>query len=61
MRGEFSGAARIRLAPGEQAEANLALTLEPFHTVTATAISPNGKQFADGAAGQAGAGFVAPV
>ena len=58
---EFSGAARIRLAPGEQAEANLALTLEPFHTVTATAISPNGKQFADGAAGQAGAGFVAPV
>jgi hypothetical protein len=58
---DFSGAARIRLAPGETGEANLALTLEPFHTVTATAMSPNGKQFADGNAGQSGAGFVSPV
>jgi hypothetical protein len=58
---EFSGAARIRLAPGEQAEANIALTLEPFHTVTATAMSPNGKQFADGSPDRAGAGSVAPV
>lgn len=58
---EFSGAARIRLAPGEQAEANLALTLEPFHMVTATAISPNGKQLANGAGDQAGAGVVVPV
>jgi hypothetical protein len=42
---EFSGAARIRLAAGEQAEANLLLTLEPFYTVTAKAILPNGKPF----------------
>ncbi len=41
---EFSGAARIRLKAGDQAEANLLLTLEPFYTVKATAILPNGKQ-----------------
>jgi hypothetical protein len=35
---EFSGAAHIHLAAGEQAEANLLLTLEPFHTVTAFAM-----------------------
>ena len=40
---EFSGATRIRLAAGQQAEANLLLTLEPFYTVTATAILPNGR------------------
>jgi hypothetical protein len=40
---EFADAARIRLATGLQAEANLQLTLEPFYTVTATAIMPNGK------------------
>lgn len=42
---EFSGAARIRLKAGQHAEANLLLTLEPFYTVTATAILPNGKPF----------------
>jgi hypothetical protein len=40
---EFSGAARIRLAAGQQAEANLLLPLEPFYAVTAMAILPNGK------------------
>jgi len=55
---EFSGAARIPLQPGEQAEANLSLNLEPFQTVTATAIAANGKQFGDG---QAGSGFVVPA
>jgi hypothetical protein len=40
---EFSGASRIRLAAGQQAEANLLLTLEPFYTVTAKAILPNGR------------------
>jgi hypothetical protein len=35
-----SGAARIKLRSGEQAQANLALTLEPFHLVTATAALP---------------------
>ncbi|MGO9777679.1 MAG: carboxypeptidase regulatory-like domain-containing protein [Terracidiphilus sp.] len=42
---EFSGAARIRLAAGQQSEANLLLPLEPFYTVTATPILPNGKPF----------------
>ena len=35
-----SGAARIRLRGGEQAQANLTLTLEPFHLVTAAAVLP---------------------
>ena len=55
---ELSGAARIRLQPGEQAEANLSLTLEPFQTVTATAVTSTGRQFGDG---QQGSGFVFPV
>ncbi len=42
---EFSGATRIRLKAGQQAEANLLLPLESFYTVTATAILPNGKPF----------------
>ena len=42
---EFSGAARIRLAAGQQAEANLLLPLESFYAVSATAILPNGKPF----------------
>jgi hypothetical protein len=51
---EFSGATRIRLAAGQQAEANLLLTPEPFYSVTASAILPNGKPYtgnstADGA------------
>ena len=60
---EFSGAARIRLQAGEQTEANLSLTLEPFQTVTATAISSSGRPFADGATGsaQAGAAFLVPA
>jgi hypothetical protein len=37
---EFSGATRIRLAAGQQAEANLLLTAEPFYAVTATVIQP---------------------
>jgi len=37
---EFAGAARIQLAPGEQAEANFNLTLEPFYPVTATGVLP---------------------
>ena len=54
---EFSGASRIRLAAGDQAEVNLRLPLEPFYTVTATAILPNGKPFdgsgsAEGVSGQ---------
>jgi len=42
---EFSAAGRIRLASGDQAEANLSLTLEPFYTVTAMAFFPDGRPF----------------
>lgn len=42
---EFSGATRIRLAAGQQAEANLLLTPEPFYSVSASVILPNGKMF----------------
>ena len=55
---EFSGATRIKLQPGEQADANLSLTLEPFQTVTATVILPGGKALGDDG-GQSG--FVAPA
>ena len=35
-----SGAGRVSLRPGEQAQANLTLTLEPFYAITATAVPP---------------------
>ena len=38
---DLAGAARIRLSPGEQAQANLTLTLEPFQTVIATVALPH--------------------
>jgi len=44
---DLAGAAKIHLANGEQAQANLSLTLEPFHTVTATATFADGKSAAD--------------
>ena len=37
---EFSGAARIHVAGGEEAQANLTLPLEPFHLVHASVIFP---------------------
>ena len=37
---DLAGATRIRLSNGSQAEANLALTLEPFYPVTAVAATP---------------------
>lgn len=40
---EFSGAAHIQLAAGEQAEANFTLTSEPFYTVTATGVLPGSR------------------
>lgn len=43
---ELSSAAHIRLGIGQQTQADLLLTLEPFETVTATAVFPNGRQFA---------------
>ena len=37
---DLAGAAKIRLSGGEQAQANMTLTLEPFQTVTATLTMP---------------------
>lgn len=40
---DFAGAAKIRLANGEQAQANMMLTLEPFYPVSAQILSSNGR------------------
>jgi hypothetical protein len=37
---DLAGAAKISISNGQQAEANFALALEPFHTVSATAVAP---------------------
>lgn len=57
---EFSSAMLIRLSIGEQAQADLLLTLEPFQTVTATAFFPDGRQFApkQGSDGSSDTAFV---
>ena len=52
---DFSSAMRIRLTIGEQAQANLSLTLEPFQTVTATAYFPDGRLFAPKQGSESGA------
>jgi hypothetical protein len=53
---EPSGAAKIRVANGGEATANLSLTLEPFHSVTAAVVFPQGS-----AAGRAGVDISAVV
>ena len=40
---DLAGAGKIRVAGGEQAQANIALTLEPFQSVTATVIDAEGQ------------------
>jgi hypothetical protein len=40
---DLAGAAKIRLRNGEESEANLTLTLEPFHMVTASATFPGAR------------------
>ena len=45
---DLTGAAKISLAGGQQAEASIALTHEPFYSVTATVTSPK----AEGAGGE---------
>jgi len=44
---ELAGASKIHLAGGQDAEANLSLTLQPFHTVTAQATLPSGRRYGD--------------
>ncbi|HEV2487962.1 MAG TPA: carboxypeptidase regulatory-like domain-containing protein [Terracidiphilus sp.] len=53
---EPSGAARIRVANGGETTANLSLTLEPFQSVTAVAVFPQGS-----AAGRVGVDLSAVV
>ena len=51
---DLAGAAKIRLKGGEQAEANLTLTLEPFHAVTAVVVSGDGRRSMDSSLAQPG-------
>ena len=44
---DLAGAAKIHLAGGQESEADLILTLQPFHTVTAQAILPSGRRYGD--------------
>jgi hypothetical protein len=44
---DLAGAVKIHLAGGQEAEANLSLSLQPFHTVTAQAILPSGRNYGD--------------
>ena len=39
---DLAGAAKIHIAGGEQVQANIALTLEPFHSISATVVKPKG-------------------
>jgi hypothetical protein len=44
---DLAGAAKIHLAGGQEVEADLSLTLQPFHAVTAQAILPSGRRYGD--------------
>lgn len=43
---DLAGAAKIKLAGGDQAQANFSLTLEPFRSVMASIVLPTGRQSA---------------
>jgi hypothetical protein len=44
---DLAGATKIHLAGGKEAEANLILTLQPLHAVTAQAMLPSGRRYGD--------------
>ena len=44
---DLAGAAKIHLAGGQETEAGLSLTLQPFHAVTAQALLPSGRRYGD--------------
>jgi hypothetical protein len=48
---ELAGAAKIRLAGGEQTQADMSLALEPFHQVSATVTFPSGTRSSPDSAG----------
>jgi hypothetical protein len=58
---ELAGAAKIHLSNGQDTEANLSLTLQPFHTVTAQAMLPSGHRYGDENPAWAGMALTAQV
>ncbi len=58
---DLAGAMKMHLAGGEQAEANLSLTLEPFQVVTATILSADGRRISDASPAQPGMAVSAVV
>jgi hypothetical protein len=58
---ELAGAVKIHLAGGQEAEASLSLSLQPFHTVTAQAILPSGRSYGDQNPGWVGMNLTAQV
>jgi hypothetical protein len=58
---DLAGAAKIHLASGQEADANLSLALQPFHTVTAQAMLPSGHRYGDENPAWAGMALTAQV
>ena len=58
---DLAGAVKIHLLGGQEAEANLSLSLQPFHTVTAQAILPSGNNYGDQNPGWVGMNLTAQV
>jgi hypothetical protein len=58
---DLAGAAKIHLAGGQETEANLSLTLQPFHTVTAQATLPTGRRYGEENPAWAGMALTAQV
>jgi hypothetical protein len=58
---DLAGAVKFHLAGGQEAEANLSLSLQPFHTVTAQAILPSGNNYGDQNPGWVGMNLTAQV
>ncbi len=54
---DLAGAGRIKLAGGEQVQANLTLTLEPFQSVSASVVFPGGRQAPEASGEQAGTNY----
>ena len=58
---DLAGAVKIHLAGGQEAEANLSLSIQPFHTVTAQAILPSRRSYGDQNPGWEGMALSAQV
>ena len=58
---DLAGAAHIQISGGEQAQANLTLTLEPFHTVAAEVVFPGVSRVGGANAASPGANLTALV